>query len=201
MNNDLLKRGSELAGFKAKMRILDIGCGSGHDVDHLVRELGVDAEGIDTNLSAIAEAKEKYPHIKVRYGDGEFLDEYMSYTFDGIIMKDSLSLINMPDEALHEAYCVLKKGGKLIIIDKYDRDPDRDKMKAVAIEADRLSRIPHKEGDCEDRGQKLVDFRYEGIFFKDPLIRQIEETGLKVVAFEDATDDEEKFLLVAAKPL
>ena len=58
-------------------------------------------------------------------------------------------LYTSPDEALHEAYCVLKKGGKLVIVDEYHKDPDPKKMKAVAIEAQRQSKIPHKEGDCE----------------------------------------------------
>ena len=88
-------------------------------------------------------------------------------------MESSLSLINMPDEALHEAYCVLKKGGRLIISDLYEKDPDEDQMRAVRIEADRQSRIPHKEGDCEERSLKFVDFRFEGAFYRDALIRQL----------------------------
>ena len=181
--------GIELAKLKAGSRLLDIGCGRGDTVAHLNEELGMQAEGIDINLARISEAKEAHPEADIKFGDGEFLDSYMSFTFDGILMENSLSLINMPDEALHEAYCVLKKGGRLIISDFYEKDPDPDQMWAVAIEADRQSRIPHKEGDCEERSLKFVSFRFEGAFYREALIRQLEETGFQVISFEDRSQD------------
>ena len=187
-------RGLQLAGLKEGSRILDIGCGEGNTIAYLTEEKGMQAEGIDINLAAIAAAKEQHPGINAAFGDGEFLDSYMSFTFDGVLMESSLSLINMPDEALHEAYCVLKKGGKLIISDLYEKDPDRDQMRAVRIEANRQSRIPHQEGDCEDRGMKFVDFRFEGAFYEQPLIRQLEETGFHVIAFEDRSGDLQEWL-------
>lgn len=209
---EIVKKGIRLAGLNKGARILNIGCGDGEEVNYLVQELGLDAEGIDTNVAKVAEAKEKYPDIKVHFADGEFLDDYMSFTFDGVLIKNCLSLINMPDESLHEIYCVLKKGGKLVLVDLYETDPDENQVRAVKMEADRLARIPRQEGDCEDLGQKFVDFRFEGAFFKEPLIAQIEEIGYKVTSFEDVTEyvsDFEKdknrklgyFLLVAAKPL
>lgn len=177
-------RALEIANFKKESRILDVGCGEGDTVNHL-NQLGFKAEGIEMNLPKIAAAKKNYPGINVTYGDGEFLDGYMSYTFDGVMMECVLSLINIPEEAIHEAYCVLKKGGRLIITDLYERDPDPKQMKAVKIEADRQGRIPRQEGDCEDLGLKFVDFRYEGAFYKDPLIDQIKKIGFNVKAFED----------------
>lgn len=224
MTNRILEKGLKEAGLKPGMRILDIGCGDGEAVAYLTHELGMKAEGIDTNVARIAEAREKHPGIEVKYADGEFLEDYMSYTFDGVLISNCLSLINMPDESLHEIYCVLKKGGKLILIDLYEPDPNEDQVRAVKMEADRLGRIPHKEGDCEDLGQKFVDFRFKGAFFKEPLIRQLEEIGYSIVAFEDITDmvpaleevekemldvigegpDDRKlgsFLMIAAKPL
>ena len=226
--NEILDRGLEMAGLKAGSRILDIGCGDGWAVAHMANDLGMKAEGIDINVAKIAEAKEKYPGIEVRFADGEFLEDYMSFTFDGINMGNCLRSINMPDEALHEAYCVLKKGGKLIINDIYEQDPDEDQVRAVKIEADRLAKIPHQEGDCENLGPKFVDFRFEGAFYREPLIAQLEEIGFNVLAFEDVDVNDEtagleetagseagsagekatqrdrklgSFLLVAAKPL
>ncbi|MBQ9014629.1 MAG: class I SAM-dependent methyltransferase [Firmicutes bacterium] len=185
----LTDRGIELAKLRSGARVLDIGCGRGDTVAHLGEDLGMQAEGIDINLAKISEAREAHPGADVKFGDGEFLDSYMSFTFDGILMEGSLSLINMPDEALHEAYCVLKKGGRLIISDFYEKDPEEGQMAAVRIEADRQSRIPHREGDCEDRSLKFVDFRFEGAFYQQPLIRQLEETGFQVTAFEDRSED------------
>ena len=201
-----IDRGIELAGIKEGSRILDIGCGEGDVLNHLVSDLGMKGEGIDINLSKIADAKEKYPDLDVKFGDGEFLEDYMSYTFDGVLMEGCLIDINIPDEALHEAYCVLKKGGKLLLIDRYEKDPDPKQMEAVRIEADRQAHIPRQEGDCEDLGQKFVDFRFEGAFYKEPLIKQVEEIGYQITAFEDVDDKEPEgniggFVLVATKPV
>lgn len=178
----------EIAGLKKGDRILDIGCGEGDTVAHF-NELGMNAEGIDMSLKMINAAKEKYPEINVKMGDGEFLDDYSSYTFDAITMECVLSLINIPDEALHEAWCVLKKGGKLIISDLYYKDPDPMKMKAVKMEAQRLAMKPRKEGDCEANPTRFVDFRVKGAFFEKPLIAQLKEIGYKILAFEDRSID------------
>lgn len=185
--------GLDIAGLPKGSRILDVGCGEGDTVNHL-NEKGFKAEGIEMSLSKISTAKEKFPGIDIRYGDGEILDEYTSFTFDGITMECVLSLINLPDEALHEAYCVLKKGGKLIISDLYEINPDPQQVKAVAIEAGRLAKLPHEEGDCEERGERLVPFRFGGAFYKEELIAQIIETGFRVIAFEDRTVDLDSFV-------
>ena len=191
---DITDRGIELAKLKKGSKILDIGCGEGESLNHLKTKYGIEGEGIDMSLPMISKAKEKYPDIKVSFGDGEFLDNYSSYTFDGVMMECVLSLINIPDEALHEAYCVLKKGGMLIISDLYEKDPDPMQLKAVKIEADRQSKIPHKEGDCEEDIARFVDFRYEGAFFEKPLIRQLKEIGYNIIAFEDRSQDLDNYV-------
>lgn len=212
---DITERALELTGLEKGSRLLDIGCGEGDDVAWLTKK-GMRAEGIDMNLTAVSKAGEKYPGIDVKFGDGEFLDGYTSFTFDGVFMQHVLGLINIPDEALHEAYCVLKRGGKLVIVDDYYRSPDAGQMKAVKIEADRLSRMPRKEGDCETDPVRFVDFRFNGVFYEGPLKRQLEETGYVVKVFEELETDEKggengkngkksgetgSFLLIAEKPL
>lgn len=192
---EITDRALEIANYKMGSRILDIGCGEGDTVDHL-NKLGLKAEGIEINLAKIEEAKKKYPGINVKFGDGTFLDDYMSYTFDGITMECTLSMLAQPDESLHEAYCVLKKGGRLIITDLYEIDPDPQQMKAVAIEAARQARSPHQEGDCEEgMVSHFTNFCFEGAFYKEPLIRMLEdEIGMRVMAFEDRTADLESYV-------
>lgn len=218
---EITERGLDIAGYKKGSRILDIGCGGGDTVNYL-NEQGFQAEGIDINLSKIGEAKEAFPGINVKFGDGGFMDDYMSFTFDGIMMECTLNAIVQPDEALHEVYCVMKKGGRLIISDFYEIDPDPNQLKAVAIEAARRARLPHNEGDCDEgTPEHFVSFKFGGAFYKEPLIRYIEEeVGLRVMAFEDQSDKLEEgyesfgkdldtktgrkigyFLLVAQKPL
>lgn len=184
---EVTDRALEIANYKKGSRILDIGCGGGDTVDHL-NKMGLKAEGIDINLAKIDEAKKAFPGINIKFGDGGFMDDYMSFTFDGIVMECSLSTFPQPDEALHEVYCVLKKGGRMIITDYYEKDPDPQQVKAVAIEAARQARMPHNEGDCEEGTvSHFTDFCFEGAFYKEPLIRMLEdELGLRVLSFEDA---------------
>ena len=191
---ELTDRGLELAGLREGSRILDIGCGEGDTVAHLAEDCNMKAEGIDMNLAAINTAKERHPGIDVKLGDGEFLDDYMSHTFDAIFMECVLSLINIPDEALHEAYCVLKKGGKLILSDLYYKEPDPKKLRAVKIEAMRQAALPRKEGACEENPTRFVDFRLKGAFFEHPLKAQLEEIGYKIVAFEDRSGDLDNYV-------
>lgn len=184
---EVTDRALEIANYKKGSRILDIGCGGGDTVDHL-NKMGLKAEGIDINLAKIDEAKKAFPGINIKFGDGGFMDDYMSFTFDGIVMECSLSTFPQPDEALHEVYCVLKKGGRMIITDYYEKDPDPQQVKAVAIEAARQARMPHNEGDCEEGTvSHFTDFCFEGAFYKEPLIRMLEdELGLRVLSFEEA---------------
>ena len=184
---EVTDRALEKANYKTGSRILDIGCGAGDTVDHL-NKMGLKAEGIDINLAKIDEGKKAFPGINIKFGDGGFMDDYMSFTFDGIMMECSLSTFPQPDEALHEVYCVLKKGGRLIITDYYEIDPDPQQVKAVAIEAARQARLPHNEGDCEEGTvSHFTDFCFEGAFYKEPLQRMLEdELGLRVLSFEDA---------------
>ena len=191
---DITDRGIELAELAKGSRVLDVGCGEGDTIARLEEAFDMKAEGIDMNLAAIQTAKEKHPGISVKLGDGEFLEDYMSHTFDGIFMECVLSLINIPDEALHEAYCVLKKGGKLILSDLYYKNPDPKKLRAVKIEAARLAMKPKKEGDCEENPVRFVDFRLKGAFFEEPLKAQLEEIGYEIIAFEDRSVDLDSYV-------
>jgi len=174
--------------------VLDIGCGLGETMEYLEKEYGFQCSGIDLSLERIKEAKNRNPELDVKYGDGEFLDEFSSYSFDGVTMECVLSVINLPDEALHETYCVLKKGGRLFISDLYIKDPDPAFAKALKIEAERQSRKPHNEGECgteceEDHKNRVCTFRSSGRFLLEPLIRQLEEIGYQKIKWEDCSPE------------
>lgn len=186
---DITDKAMEICALKKGAAVLDVGCGDGTAAEYLQEKYGYQMTGIDMNLAKISEGKERNSQLDLRMGDGEFLDDFPSFSFDCVMMECALSLINMPDEALHEAYCVLKKGGKLFISDLYLKKPDPKQVKAIKIEADRQAKIPHKEGDCDDGKQRFVDFRFQGAFLKEPLIAYLEEIGYHVVAFEDRSAD------------
>lgn len=188
-NFDITRSAAEAAGFKKGDKILDVGCGRGETMRFLTDEYGLDCVGVDMNLRFIEEGSKANPDLDIRLGDGEFLDDFSSKTFDGVFMECVLSLINMPDEALHEAYCVLKKGGRLILSDLFHINPERNFIKAVRIEADRQAMRKRKEGECEERTAKAVDFRHDGKFIIGPLGDQLEEMGFIITHFEDRTED------------
>ena len=186
---EITDKAMELCQLDKGAKVLDVGCGDGTAAEYLQDKYGYQVTGIDLNLAKISEGKERNGKLDLRMGDGGFLDEFPSYSFDCVMMECTLSLINLPDEALHEAYCVLKKGGKLFISDLYMKNPDPKQVQAIKIEAERQAKIPHKEEDCGEGQMRFVDFRFEGAFIKEPMIAYLEEVGYQVVAFEDRSDD------------
>ena len=188
-NFDITESAVKAAGFKEGDKVLDIGCGYGDTIRFLKDEYKLEPTGIDMNLRFVEEGSAKNPDLDIRFGDGEFLDEFSSKTFDGVFMECVLSLINIPDEALHEAYCVLKKGGKLVLSDLFHVNPERKFVEAVKIEAMRQAGKKHEEGDCEDRPPRAVDFRHDGKFIIGPLADELERMGFLITHFEDRTDD------------
>jgi ubiquinone/menaquinone biosynthesis C-methylase UbiE len=117
-NFDLIKEAMDLCDFPKGARILDAGCGEGDTLAFLEDAYGVTCTGIDRSSEIIQRGREKHPLLDLREGEMEFLD-FPSLEFDGVVMECALSLSSMRLEALHEAWCVLKKGGKLIITDLY----------------------------------------------------------------------------------
>ncbi len=173
-------------------KVLDIGCGLGESMEYLENEYGYDCSGIELSMPRIKEAKERNPNLDIRYGDGEFLEDFSSYSFDGVMMECVLSVINLPDEALHEAFCVLKKGGKLFLSDLYIKNPEEGFVRALDIEAKRQSSKPHTEGECgtecaDDHKNRALNFRSSGRFLQGPLIAQLEEIGYKNIKWEDCS--------------
>ena len=173
-------------------KVLDVGCGLGETMEYLEKEYGFVCSGIELSMERIKEAKERNQDLNISYGDGEFLDGFQSFSFDGLTMECVLSVINMPEEALHEAYCVLKKGGRLFVSDLFIKDPDPGFIKALKIEADRQNSKPHHEGECgtdceEEHKNKIVPFRSSGRFLMEPLIEQLKEIGYANIVWEDCS--------------
>lgn len=180
-------------------KVLDIGCGLGETMEFLEEEYGYECSGIDLSMARIKEGKTRNHKLDIKYGDGEFLDDFTSFSFDGVLMECTLSLINLPDEALHEAYCVLKKGGKLFLSDLYIKDPDSGFVRAHQIEAKRQRSKPHKEGECgtdceEEHRGRPSGFRASGRFLKEPLLEQLEELGYRNIIWEDCSPELDSFV-------
>lgn len=186
-------KGIKIMGLSKGSKILEIGCGEGDTLEYL-EKMGYEMTGLDMNLKAIQIAKDRKLKADIKFGDGEFLDEFSSYHFDGVIMECVLSLINLPDEALHEVYCVLKKGGKLFMSDLYIKNPTPELVEKLKAEVEAFAVTPHKDGECndtcaEEHKKRTVDFRTSGRFLIEPLLKQLKEIGYQNIQWEDRSSD------------
>ncbi len=188
---NITKKAMEVWNLPKGSKVLDIGCGNGETLEFLQDNYGFVGKGIDLSLKMINESKERNPKLDISYGDGEFLDEFPSLHFDGVLMECVLSLVNIPEEALHEIYCVLKRGGKLFISDLYIKNPDKGLIKSLAIEAERQKSKPHEAESCsdckDDHKDRVCEFRSCGRFLLDPLMKELRDIGFTNIKLEDCS--------------
>ena len=110
-----------LALFAEKVRlagggsVADVGCGPGHVTAHL-RELGLDAFGIDLSPAMIDVARRGYPGVRFEVGSMTELD-LPDASVTGLLAF--WSLVHVPDSALPEVFAqfrrVLRPGGPLAV--------------------------------------------------------------------------------------
>ena len=103
-------------------RVLDTGCGSCDLIIYLAKQKGVNAVGVDMNNTAFKEALEKVDkkakrRIKCIKGDAGNLKGFEKESFSSIISLYSLHEFSSPSRVLKECMRVLKKQGKLIVVD------------------------------------------------------------------------------------
>lgn len=115
------KRVIAIARLKNGQRFLDIGCGTGWAVGYAANLVGGDGEayGIDIAPKMIERAKVNARELKnVRFfqADAAALP-FEDNLFDVIICTNSFHHYVNPGKVLDEVYRVLKKGGRLFILD------------------------------------------------------------------------------------
>lgn len=118
----LTERGLSLCGFSSDARVLDVGCGTGAALEHLIGRYRLLAAGIDLSFAMLAHGRAKNPVLpliraaaeNLPFGDGQW---------DGILAECSLSVVENPDAALREWLRVLRSGGRLVLSDVYLRKP------------------------------------------------------------------------------
>jgi len=99
--------------FKNKI-VLEIGCGSGK-ISSLLADTTELYIGIDPDIKAINDASKTFENVDFRIGRGESLT-FTDSRFDLVLFALSLHHQNS-SLALKEAYRVLKKGGKLVVLE------------------------------------------------------------------------------------
>ncbi|MGW6916393.1 class I SAM-dependent methyltransferase [Kitasatospora sp. NPDC054939] len=106
--------------------VADVGCGPGWVTDHL-RQLGLDAYGLDLSPAMIALARAAYPELRFELGSLTALDA-TDGSLGGIVAR--YSLIHTPPgellDILREFHRALAPGGHLLVSFFADPDPDPD---------------------------------------------------------------------------
>jgi len=196
---EITDKAMKICKIKKGGKVLEIGCGNGDTTEHLEKEYEYDVSAIDLDLDMISKAKARGLKANIKYGDGEFLEDFTSLSFDGVVIECVLSLINLPDEALHEVWCILKKGGKLFISDLYIKKPEKKLIEEVKMAAEKQAKTPHEDGSCsddcaEDHKERIVEFRHEGRFLLAQLEEFLESIGFTVTYTEDRSKDLDNYV-------
>jgi len=125
-------RALTFCSFPINAKIIDLGCGDGATVEHIINDYGIEAFGIDKNLE----------HINTQQNFKKATAEeipFSSESIDGILMECSFSMMDNNQEiVLKECNRVLKNDGHLIVSDIYARG-ETAKLKGC------LGRVDQKE--------------------------------------------------------
>lgn len=127
-----------LSNFKFKPRILDLGCGPGHE-SMRIHSLGAEVVGVDFSLESIKIARKRNPHCIFLCKDYFELDERIGL-FDGIF--SSGSIIHISYDKLHKLFEILshlvRNNGLLELIIQKGKGR---KITEHIIENERLERV------------------------------------------------------------
>ncbi|AEH06086.1 class I SAM-dependent methyltransferase [Methanothermococcus okinawensis] len=110
--------------FKGKMKILDVGCGTGF-LSLILAELGHEVVGIDLSEGMLSKAEKKAGDLGLNIdfiiGDAENLP-FDDGSFDIVVERHILWTLPNPDKAIKEWSRVIKNEGKLILIESEKKE-------------------------------------------------------------------------------
>ena len=102
---------ADLAGIRAGLRVLDVGCGPGALTAELVRRTGPDAvSAVEPSASFAAAARERLPEVEIRQSPAEQLP-FPDATFDATLAQLVVHFMTDPVRGLREMGRVTRPGG------------------------------------------------------------------------------------------
>jgi SAM-dependent methyltransferase len=110
----------ELAALPPGAVVLDVGCGAGVTVEHLVDRHGLDAVGVDPSAALIAAGRARRPGLPLLRARAERLP-LADGSVDAALAECILSVTSDAGTALAELARVLRPQGRLIVSDLYAR--------------------------------------------------------------------------------
>jgi len=110
---------------KARLNILDIGCGTG-EMSLLLAQMGHSVTGMDLseNMLCVAEEKAKNKGLNIKFIKGDAEDPpFGSNEFDAIVARHLFWTLLQPEKAVNRWKRILKNDGIIILIDGVYYDP------------------------------------------------------------------------------
>jgi phosphatidylethanolamine/phosphatidyl-N-methylethanolamine N-methyltransferase len=98
-------------------RVLFVGVGTGADLAFFPLDK-IKVVAVDYSIEMLKKAKRKYPHIEFIQMDAQALS-LPTHSFDMIVASLIVSVVPNPEKAISEMVRVTKKGGRIIIFDKF----------------------------------------------------------------------------------
>jgi len=126
----LTERALDFCNFTLGAQLLDVGCGAGATVEHLICRHGFVAKGVDSSPALIAEGLGRTPTLQLMEAAAETLP-FTGDSHDGVLCECVLSLLDEPLKVLRELQRVLRSGGCLILSDMYSRDEADDSLQGM----------------------------------------------------------------------
>ncbi len=90
--------------------MLDVGCGTGVTLGHLVNERGICAVGLDSSAKLVAQGKQA-ANLPITMGDAAAVP-FADAAFHGVLMECVLSVVQDCKQVLKECYRILRAFGK-----------------------------------------------------------------------------------------
>ena len=157
-----------------KGNILDVGCGGGNNCQYINEKEGFQAYGIDFSDGMIAEARKRYPNVKIKKMDMTNIT-FPDQTFDGIL--SNCSLIHIPTELLSQTLQgfkrILKPNGKLLLI-------------VLDGKGEEMVEEPYREGQDV--------YAYTKYFTTEEISKLLNDNGFKVDGIEKRKTESENEL-------
>ncbi len=135
------ERTIDLLQVKPGARLLDVGCGTGHDTRALATAAGPDGIAIGVDASAVMLKAARTRGGAYLQADARALP-YDDVAFDGTRIDRVLQHVAGPEDALRELVRVTKSGGRIVAI-----DPDQETLVSDLPDAELLRKVKNFRRD------------------------------------------------------